>query len=306
MIRKMVWAFTAVLVANVVFAANISLPDARAKIGVCIEKPTEMASVIKQLAPADQLAFLAEVNETIAKMPGSNESKAAAFLKANRAAVKAATVGGKSLMLAEVFATVPPEVLTLINEHFATELLSRDIGSSKNVTDEQFMKVALNIMEKVNERCLSVENGAARATFAILMLVRADNGKIPELTETLIKTLPETAQNAARTEWIPAALGQSQEKTYLPLLGGADTVGEMAANAVVIRLVGPQLLESMLGDIVEGTPLINNSNRPDILYTLPVRETEDKSQAPVDQAHWPDPPIEPDGYQLQIINDCGC
>jgi len=301
MIKKMLSVVMTVVFVGVAMAANISLSDARAKIGECIANPAKMASVIKQLSPADQIACLAEVNEAIAKMPGSNESKAAAFLEANRSAVRAAEPGNKTAMIAEVFATVPPEVLTIVNEHFATELLSRDNGVSKNVTDEQFTKTALNLMTKVNERCASAENGAARATFAILMLIRADNGKIADLAETLVKTLPETAQNAARTEWIPAAMGQSQEKTYLPLLGSADTVGEMAANAVVIRLVGPQLLESMLGDIVEGTPLINNSNRPDILYDVPVRETEDKTQAPVDPARWPDPPVdEPGGYQGQI------
>lgn len=295
--KKLVMVLLAAFVAGVALAAKMSLSEARAQISACIAKPAKMSEIIKQLSAQDQVAFLAAVNEAISAMPGSDEVKAATYLNVDRAAVVAADASNKAAMIAEVFATVPPAALTLVNERFASDLLNIDADPSHKVTAEQFTRTALNIMEKVNARCASAENGAVRSTFAIIMLIRASNGSIPGLTETLVKTLPATAQNAARTEWIPGAMGEKQTKTYEPLLGTTDDVSDMSANQAVIHLVGPQLLESMLGDIIEGTPLINNSNMPEI-HSVGVLEGEVKTQPPKDPT---DPKQEPDGYQGQLI-----
>lgn len=301
-IKHVLSVVVALLFAGVSFAATMSLADARAKIGNCIASESTMTSVIKQLSPADQVTFLTDVNTAIGGRPGSAESKAATYLVANRAAVRAADSGNKTAMIAEVFATVPLEVLTLINESFAKELLNRDNGASKNITDENYQKVAMNIMAKVNERCASVENAGVRAAFALLMLVRADNGKIANLTDTLIATLPKESQNVARTEWIPAALGQGQEKTYDPMLGGLENTVQLVENDVVIRLVGPQLLESMLCEIVEGTPLINNSEHPDV-HGDGVLDVNPAPRPAADPTEVPDyeGPEEPKPYDGQII-----
>lgn len=292
--KKFMMLATALLVAGSVWAAKMSLSDARAKIGACIADPKAMAEVVKQLAAADQIAFLAEVNEAISKMPGSNEMKVASYLNVNRAAVLSAESGNKSAMIAEVFATVPLEALTVVNERFAADLLSRDADPSRKVSDEQFAKISEGLVTKINERCASAENGAARTTFAVLMMVRAANGSVEGLTERLVKTLPEGAQAAARGEWIPAALGEKQAKSYEPLLGSADNAGEAPVIEVVMRLAGPQLLEAMLGDVVEGTPMINTSNRPESTQ-VPIR---DENIIPVPDAV---PPPEPGPYQGQEI-----
>ena len=278
----------ALLCAEAVCAANMSLSDARAQIGKCIGNPATMTSVVKQLAAADQTSFLAEVNAAIGEMPGSAELKAATYLEANRAAVRAAGAGNKTAMIAEVFATVPPEALTVVSEIFAKELLNRDNGQSKNVTDAQYMKVAANIMSKVNGRCASADNSGVRAAFAVLMLIRADNGKIENLTETLITTLPNEVQQVARTEWIPPALSTGLEKTYEPMLATDEKAVQLVENAVVIRLVGPQLLESMLCELVEGTPLVNSSDHH-FVHSDGVLEADPK----------PRPDFEPQPYNGQ-------
>lgn len=262
-----------VSVMAVVAAFAMSLADARGQIGKCISDPKLMTTVMKQLSAADQKALLAEVNAAIEKMPGSNEQKSATYLNVNHAALKGAAKGNIATLVAEVFATVPPEVLTIINEQFATDLFSRTADPSKTYSDESFTQVSTTLVKKTLERTSSMDNGAARSAFVILMMVRASGGSPAELQETLIKALPEDAQNAARNEWIPAALGQKQIQSYEPILGGADALNQMPENRVVIRLAGPQLLESMLGDVVEGTPVINNTRREEV-YISPAVSSE--------------------------------
>ena len=288
-------ALVAACVATVSLAAKMPLSDARAKIGSCIQSPSEMASTIKSLSAADQLTFLREVNEAIEKMPGSVEAKTARFLNINRAAVTSAGAGNRTKMIAEVFATVPPVALTVINERFASDLLNKDADPSRPVSDAQFKRIAENIMREVNARCASEENGAERSAFAVLMLVRASNDSIPGLADDLIATLPADAQNIARAEWVPSALGVNQVKDYEPILGNVDHDGKLPENRVVLRLAGPQLLESMLGDVVEGVPLINRSNDPFIDYGGGVRSSEFVPEPVVPV------PSEPGGYQGQYI-----
>lgn len=296
--KKMLAVCFATFVVGAALSAGLSLSDARSQISACIKDPAKMKQVVKGLSPADQLTFLSEVNEAISKMPGSNESKAASYLLANRAAVTAASAGNKTAMIAETFATVPPEVLPVINERFAADLLNIDADPSTKYTNEQFTRIADSIMKAVNDRCASAENGAVRSAFAVIMMINACNKTIPDLAEHLIQTLPPEAQNEARNEWIPAAVGQNQPKTYEPILNGADNIGDMVANAVVNRLVGPQLLASMLGDVVEGTPMINNSNREDITPAIGKKE----SDLPEIQPAPYDPIEEPGGYQGQTPN----
>lgn len=242
------------LVAAVV-AQAVSLSDARAQIGACIADASKMASVVKTLSAADQMSFLAEVNEAIANMPGSNEAKAAAYLNANKAALQNAAKGNLAALLAELFATVSPEALPALVERLAADLFSRTADPSKTYTDEQFQKIAESVVSKVVERTASVENGASRAAFAIVMMVKASNGTPADLAETLAKMLPESAQEPARKEWLPAALAKGESQSYEPLLAATDAPAQMPAMAVVLRIAGPQLLDTLLSQVVETTEL---------------------------------------------------
>ena len=71
-------------------ARALSLTDAGAKVPEAAEKPATMAEVMNQLSEADQLKFLATVNEAIAKMPISEDEKVARYVEANTAAVRPA------------------------------------------------------------------------------------------------------------------------------------------------------------------------------------------------------------------------
>ncbi|MGN0855031.1 MAG: hypothetical protein ACI4R9_05885 [Kiritimatiellia bacterium] len=232
-------------------AQGLSLADASGQIDVAIESPATMTALVKQLSAADQVAFLARVNASIDALPGSPEEKAAKYLAANDAALRGAKGGGNiAALLAEVFATVPPEALTVINERFAVDLFSRTADPSKTIPDEVFVKMVQTAMKAIQKRTASVANADVRNTFAILMFLRASKGTPADLCDTLVKEyLTEgKAQALAKGEWIPPALN---DKDYEPLLGASDA-GEMPDAALVLRLAGAQTSLALLSDLAAG------------------------------------------------------
>ena len=230
--------------------AAVSLVDARVRIADVIEGKASMRELFAGLSAEDQKAFLADVNKAVNDMPASVEEKAAKSLNINRDALLSAKKGNTKALLAEMFATASPEALTVINERFAADLLNRAANPSATYTDEQYEKIALDIMAAVNERTEETDNGSVRNTFAILMLVRASNGTPADLADKLIATLKhEDARSAAKNEWIPSALGQDgRELGYEPMLASADA-GRRPDFDFVLVIAGPQYPSSILGDI---------------------------------------------------------
>lgn len=222
--KKLLMVITMSL-ATVVVAQDkaISSAAARGKIGDIIKDPSSMTSVMKQLAASDQASFLADVNAAISKMPGSPEEKTSKFLEVNSAALKGAQKGNLTKLLAEVFATVPPESLTAVNESFAAGMFNRASDPSKTYTDEDYTKIAKDVLAAVQDRTATADNAGVRDTFAILMLIRASNGSPADLRDTLVGELRnEETKSLAQSEWISPALGQGQDKTYDPMLGASD------------------------------------------------------------------------------------
>ena len=253
------WLF-AVAAAMAVVALNaqesMSLADARAGIGDCIKTPSKMTETMKKLSAEDQKAFLAEVNDAIAAMPGSNESQAATFLNVNRAALKGTGKGNLAAVLAEVFATVPPEFLPVISESFASDLFNRAADPSVTYSDAQYIQITSNAMAKISERMADVSGGAARATFAAVMFVKASNTTPDGLVDALVSTLPADSQDKARKEWIPAAAATDGTQSYEPLLEEAGATGNTPSSSAVLRIAGPQLLHAMLSDLHEADLLV--------------------------------------------------
>lgn len=230
---------------------TIPLAEARQKIDGVINGSESIASLIKQLSAADQVTFLGDVNKAVAKMPASVEERSAKHLNLNHAALKAVKGSGNvSDLLAEVFATVPPEALTVINERFASDLVNRAADPKVTYTDAQFTDIALKLMETVNKRTAETDNGSARSAFAILMLLRASNGTPEDLEDKLLETMEnEEARNLAKDEWIPSALGKDdRDLGYEPILASADA-GRRPDFAFTLVIAGPQFLDSILQDI---------------------------------------------------------
>lgn len=241
------------------YSQQVTLLDARAKITEAISDPAVMASTVQQLPADDQKKFIAEVNEAIAKMPGSSETRTANFLMANRAALKGARKGNLSEVLAEVFATVPLEALTVLNENFASDLFNRSADPSVTYTDEQYVKLAQDTLAKISARNAEVDDGAVRTGFAILMFTRASNGTPKDLADTLAAALPEDSREVAKKEWFPAALAEGENKSYDPMIGDSD-VGLLPNEQVVSRIAHAQSLEALLCNLAAGDGDLEHMN----------------------------------------------
>lgn len=241
------------LAAVPVLPANAALkPEVRALVGECAQNPQKLKQTIATLPADEQLEFLRAVNEAISKMPGSNEVKGAAFYEANRAAVTGAGKDNLKAVLAEVFATVPTEYLTEINERFAKELFSRTANPAHVPTDAEFTKLSTDTMAVVNERCQNAEDSSVRETFAILMLVRASGGTPADLAQTLVNQLPDAqVRETAMNEWIKSAMGDGQEQSYDPMLTASQSADEEPDHAVVTQMTtgGTQITEALLADL---------------------------------------------------------
>jgi hypothetical protein len=203
-----------------------------------------------KLSAEDQLQFLGQVNEAIGAMPGSKDQKAALLYAANRAAVFGATRENRTAALAEVFATVPLEVLSVINERFADELLNRK--ASPAITDARYVAICSNVMASVNQRVSSTTHDGARAAFAVMMLVRASNGAPAGLSDMLVNMIADaSARQEAKTTWLPAALASGEAKSYDQILG-ASQAGEEPNRSTVAAVV-PSEEKTVLTDLAENS-----------------------------------------------------
>ena len=231
----------------VTLSAQMPRSEWHAKVGECALDPVVLKTTISQLSASDKIAFIAEVNEAISKMPGSAEVKAAQFLAANRAAVRGVGPTERGVALSEIYATVPPESLTVINEEFAKSEFSR----SSTMGDAQFLNIVSNAMSRIAQRCTSAESGALRTCFAGLMFIRVAGNSTDAAINAVIAALPVESQQEARDTWIPSALGKGQSQSYDSMLAAAQA-GEEPDHVTVIGIYSQQIVESMLADLQAG------------------------------------------------------
>lgn len=239
--------FAAAFAAAAVALAEMPRSQWHALVSDAAQDPALMGRTLEQLSAADQVSFLAEVNEAISKLPGSNEARAAAIVKANMIAIEKAYTNNVSAVLAEVFATVPPEYLPIVSERFATDVFSRSADGAQGITDAQYTELAADNVMRIVERTGDGEEGAVRSTFAILMFVKASGGSPADLGAELAQLLPAGYRDVAANVWIPAAA----EANYDEMLGVAQA-GDEPDNAVVLQLVGYMPEHAMLAEMAAG------------------------------------------------------
>lgn len=236
-----------------ILSAQMPRSQWHAKVGECALDPAALKSTMAQVSSAEKAAFLAEVNGAIAKMPGSAEAKAAKFLAANRAAVASAGKADRAAVLAEVFASVPPESLTIINEAFAASEFARP----GTMSDAEYASIVKATMKSISERVANVESGAVRACFAGIMFIRAaGESASAAVTEAVLEALPAEARAKAQESWIPSAMGTSGTPTYDPMLAVAQA-GEEPSHEVVHTIAQMQTVDSLLADLQAGKPVFD-------------------------------------------------
>lgn len=271
---------------------EMSLTEARGKIADVVMNPAMMQEVMSELSAEDQVQFLAQVNQAIDKFNASAEEKAMLYNDINSYAMRNAKKGNLTALLAEMFATVPPEYLTVLNETFAANLFSRSIDPSVQISDKDFEDRAKIAMSAIQDRASETDESAVRTTFGILMFLRASEGTPADLRQTLVSMIPDASiRNIALNEWIPAAMGEGVDKTYEPMLGASDAGEQPKLDVqVVISQNQSQLLlnadssgstpQSYAGVVVGGGPssgMPNSASRPIGVQRVP---QSDKRQTP--------------------------
>lgn len=240
------------LAAGFAMADGMSIADARKQVADCVSNPSTMTAVVKQLPAAEQRAYLGDVVAAVAKLPGSKEEAGAAYVNVCRAALKGASKDNLAEMIAEVFATVPPEYLPIISESLAGDMLNRSIDSSKTYTDEQYVEIASKTMETVNKRLESADSGDVRSAFAALTFIRGSNNASDKVVSAMVETLPESAREVASKEWFPAALAEGENKSYDAMLVAAsadDNISPDVLATMLVRISGPQAGDVLLFDL---------------------------------------------------------
>ena len=241
-----------VIVVRSVMAEDVkvlSLTEARAQIGNVVENPDSLTDLMKSVAADDQATLLGDVNTAIAIVPGSAEMRAATYVKANCAALKGAAKWNLLTLLAETFATVKIEDLTLLNERYAADVFNRAADSKRTYTDEQFVTIASNAMVKIRKWLEGSDAAGVRDAFAVLMFVRASNGTPADLKDVLVAGMTdEEAKKLAKEEWFPAALAEGELKSYEAMLAYADA-GKMPDPVVAMRVLNTQQFDAMISDL---------------------------------------------------------
>lgn len=203
------------------------------------------AAVLKQtmkgLSNTDQLSFVKAVNTAIAKKAGSPEEKADLYVKAMNAALESANADNRAAVIAEVFATVPPEGLTAVNEALAANLKAAGGDQSK---------LANEVMDAVAKRTAGSDNAGARQTFAALSFIRND----PGLKDSLLAKMDPSTQEIAKSEWIAPAL--SSPSNYDAILGAtnAEAAPDLAnVNSLALPdAAAAAILGGMMGELFGG------------------------------------------------------
>ena len=251
--KGMLMAAAAMAVGFVV-AQDASIVEARKQIVEAISNPAVMTSTVKGLSADDQRQYLADVVSAISKMPGSQEEAAASYLSVCRAALKGAKKGNLPAMIAEVFATVPPEYLPVISESLGVDMLNRAANSSETYTDERYLDIATNVMAVVNARVASEDAADVRSAFAALAFIRGSNSASDNIVSAMVESLPESARKAAADEWFPAALAEGESKSYDSMLvaASADDVSPETMTVMLLRVAGPQNQDALLADLYGG------------------------------------------------------
>ena len=238
----------------------LSLTEARAQIGNVVENPDSLTDLMKSVAADDQATLLGDVNTAIANVPGSAEMRAATYVKANCAALKGAAKWNMLTLLAETFATVKVEDLTLLNERYAADVFNRAADPKHTYMDEQFVTIASNAMVKIRKRLEGSDAAGVRDAFAVLMFVRASNGTLSDLKDILVEGMAdEEAKKLAKEEWLPEALAEGELKSYEPMLGYADA-GKMPDPVVAMRVLNTQQFEAMISDLA--ATMIGRDGKP--------------------------------------------
>ena len=215
--------------------------------GAATEKGA-FGTAFQDLAKDDQVEFVRAVNESMRDYKASTPEKRLQTIYAvNRDAVRAAVPAERKAVIAEVFATAPMDALPMITDRFASEMFNRKAAGFSD-KDDSFTEFAAAMLMRVRARMglLDVSQfPGARTTFAVIMVLKASEGKPEDLRQSILFYVPTGSYEAATKVWIPAALGEDgKPASYQPILEAGYKGEEPAhANAHPVSPIGMSNLQ---------------------------------------------------------------
>ena len=216
------------------------------KIGTSVTSAEVLRDTLAQVPPADKVEFTQRILKAVTRMPVSPEERAAAFVKTSCACIASVNGDAKVNVIAEIFAGVPIEHLPLVTE----ELAKRFDQEYNKLSDEQYEKIASDVLRAAIVRNAQTDAPSVRDTFVILAFLRGS--KTPGLQEKLLALLPDDRMRNLALSWIPPAL---KDRNYDALLAAADVDSVPMSYEEVLSLVGHANLDRLLADLNSGAPL---------------------------------------------------
>ena len=192
-----------------------------------------------ELKSDEQLHLLRTINLALRNYTATTQAKAVeAVYRVNLDMVKEMSALDRRTVLAEVFATVPEFALPAVADGFATDLFWREAAES-NPNDDSFADFAISAMLRIYRRCRDLDlAGQRRTVFAVIMFLKASEGKIPDLQSQLETFIPDSLRDMARDVWIPSALGDSYRESMCERL----IVPEVNADRISVHDSGMTIL----------------------------------------------------------------
>lgn len=200
-----------------------------------------IASEMQKLNSADQVAFVAAMNEAISAMPGGEADKDAIFAAANDAALQSAAPGNVAKVLAETFATVPAESLPAVTAALGDTInaAAKAAGDNNSAT---IVAAAKNAVGETEARTANSDNADTRKKAVISLFAGLDGA--PENLEELV-----VASAVATTV---AATAESTEKDATE--ADAESTAETAAADTSATASGTA--ENATSDAAEAAPVV--------------------------------------------------
>ena len=191
--------------------------------GVCAADARTVApsSAFKDLDDGeDPISFVQTVNRSMAKDEDKlDDRRIKTLYRVNRDVVRGASEDDCKAVLAEVFATAPVKCLPYFTDTFAKEVFARSV-KNYGPKNEAFVEFASAALMKISQRCRRADNlPAFRSVFAVIMFLKASEGKPEDLREFFMIYIHSGLHEIARDEWLPAVFGDNGDTpTYRPMM----------------------------------------------------------------------------------------
>ena len=208
-------------------------------------------TAFQDLAGDDQANFVATVNRSMTNRDEPLDDKSILTLyRVNRDAVKASPAADRKTVLAAVFATAPLQCLPYFTDHLAEDLFTRKAAGFRE-DDDSFVEFASAALMRISLKLNTIpieERPGARSAFAVIMFLKASEGKPEDLREAFMMYVRSGSHVIARKVWFPAAFGDdNQPASYQPILDAKEK-GEEPPHVLPLPIATPQLTTWLRGE----------------------------------------------------------